>query len=187
MLFRTPSSSTSYATAGRFNSTAATPLAGAHWWSSFVAPGLALESAAGSDRVLRVRYEDLVLKPESAFRRICDFVGIGFVEPMIGGGGVKLSPYAADVHGNVGKPPQLERLDAWKEMLEPAEIRAFTQANAALLHWLDYRVAPHDWQVTANIGTRITWALKETVSRHFVKPLRQKMRRRSKRVYFKTK
>lgn len=165
----------------------ATPLEGAQWWTSFVAPGLALETAADPSRVLRVRYEDLVMDPETTIKRVCHFVGISFSETMAGGGGVKLSPYAADVHGNIGKPPLQARLDAWRKTLDPAEVEAFSQASAALLHWLRYDVPLDDWRISANAQTRFLWKVREAFHRRLLKPLRQKTRSRAKRVSFTTK
>jgi hypothetical protein len=165
----------------------ATPLPAAQWWSHYISQGLALETAAGPARVLRVRYEDLVTTPELGFRRVCDFIGVDYVAGMTDGGGVKLSPYAADVHGNIGKPPLPARLEAWRKALPAAEARAFSQTNAALLHWLGYPVPLEDWNMTASRRTRMFWSIKEVFSRRIAKPLRQKMRRRATRVSFEKK
>ena len=47
----------------------------AEYWLAHTAPGLAAESELGAERVLRVKYEDLVSQPESALQRIASFAG----------------------------------------------------------------------------------------------------------------
>lgn len=162
-----------------------TPFAAATWWASQVAPGLALEQALGPERVMRVRYEDLVLDPDATLQRLCKFAGIRFVPEMIAGGGVKLSPYASDVHPNIGQSPLVSRMNAWEKQLSPEEAEGFTLTTTALLHWLGYSVPAHTWHKTLPKGRRARWIGEELLFRHLLKPLRQKLRRRGSRATLK--
>lgn len=162
-----------------------TPFAAATWWASQIAPGLALEQSLGPDRVLRVRYEDLVQDPHATLQRLCEFIGIRFVPEMVAGGGVKLSPYASDVHPNIGQSPLVSRMNAWETQLLAEEAEGFTLTTTALLHWLGYSVPANTWHKTLPKGRRARWIAEELLFRHFVKPVRQKLRRRGSRATFR--
>lgn len=162
-----------------------TPYVAAAWWASQVAPGLALEQALGPDRVMRVRYEDLVLETENTLRALCAFAGIAFTPEMVGGGGVKLSPYAADVHPNIGQSPLASRLNAWEKQLSANEAEAFALATPSLLHWLGYPVPSDTWYKAFPRAQRMRWFGEELIYSRVIKPLRQKSRRRTNRVSFK--
>lgn len=163
-----------------------TPLAGAQWWATQIAPGLALESSLGSTRVLRVRYEDVVTDPAETLARICAFAEIRYDDAMSRGGGVKLSPYAADVHPNIGQAPMRERLEAWRKTLPEEEHEAFTLMNAALLHWLGYAVPEDRWELRIGAAKRLYWIAAEAWQGRVWNRVRQRSRRRATRVSFDT-
>ena len=77
------------------------------------------------DRYLLVRFEDLVVNPESELRRICDFLGIPFDASLLD---VRItgSSYAADRHSGEGLDPQAA--DRWREHLHPAVASFFRRA-----------------------------------------------------------
>jgi len=161
-----------------------TPLAGAQWWATQVAPGLALEGSLDSSRVMRVRYEDMVIHPAETLARICVFADIRYDEAMSCGGGVKLSPYAADVHPNIGRAPMRERIDAWRSSLPEEEREAFTLMNAALLHWLGYTAPENGWELRAGATKRLYWMAAEAWQGRVWNRVRQRSRRRATRVSF---
>ena len=156
-----------------------TPYAAAAWWASQVAPGL------GPERVMRVRYEDLVLNTEQTLKALCAFAGIRFEPEMVAGGGVKLSPYAADVHPNIGQSPLASRMNAWQQQLDADEAEAFALAAPSILHWLGYPVPSDTWHKTFPGAQRLRWFGEELLYSRVIKPLRQKSRRRTTRVSFK--
>lgn len=154
-----------------------TPVAGARWWQAHVAPGLALERNLGEERVLRVHYEELVSDPAAVVRRICAFSGIVFSEQMLRGGGVLLSPYARDVHKNIGKAPIASRVEAWKETLPKSEQSYFSEVNAALLSNLGYSVPEDTWLSRASIIKKASWSIREISMAYAINPVRNRLRR----------
>jgi hypothetical protein len=56
---------------------------GADFWLASEVSWETFASTADPKRFLEIRYEDLVLEPESHLRRVCDFLGIGFDEAML--------------------------------------------------------------------------------------------------------
>lgn len=159
-----------------------TPVEGARWWQAHVAPGLALEQNLNEERVLRVYYEDLVSDPAAVVRRICAFSGIVFSEGMLQGGGVLLSPYARDVHKNIGKAPIASRVGAWQESLPKSEQAYFSNVNAALLSHLGYLVPQHAWNSRTSNINKIIWLVRGLSMTRFMNPLRNRFRGARSRV-----
>jgi hypothetical protein len=99
----------------------AAPRAGARWWLAMLAMGLAAE-AAYPERVVRVRYEDLVTAPESTIEELCRQFGLS---PRVAKGGseaARLPAYTREQHALVGKPPDPARIDAWRSRLSGGQI-----------------------------------------------------------------
>ena len=109
----------------------------AGWWTMRVAPGLAAEDAF-SERILRVRFEDLVNNPEGELQRICEFAGLEFSSAMIEGKGFVVPEYSKGQHSLVGSPPDISASDKWKEKLTSREIEIFESLCGPLLEYLGY-------------------------------------------------
>lgn len=159
-----------------------TPVASARWWTSWVAPGLAMERSLGADRVLRVHYEDLVSRPEIELRRLCDFVGLDYVDSMLRGGGVIVSAYARDIHPNVGAGTKIEVAGKWRSELSDPEKGAFMSVACSLLAWLGYDVSCDNSSYDAGFFRRLAWISQDVFLDRIVKPLGQKLRAASKRM-----
>jgi Sulfotransferase family len=95
--------------------------AGARWWLSVIAMGLAAE-AAYPGRIVRVRYEDLVRDPGGSLEAICPLLGLEFEPAMAGTGRVSLPAYTHGQHALVGSAPDPARIDAWRARLSARDV-----------------------------------------------------------------
>jgi hypothetical protein len=108
----------------------------ARWWSRLVTLGLALESWI-PDRVLRVRFEDVVRAPETTVRGIAAFLGLDYEPGMLRGDGFRFG-FAKASHALIGRPPQAARADAWTTSLSPRQIEIFESLAGDHLRCLGY-------------------------------------------------
>jgi len=99
----------------------ATARAGARWWLSVIAMGLAAE-AAFPDRVVRVRYEELVREPQGALEKLCPALGLEFEPAMGEAGEASLPAYTQGQHALIGSAPDPARIEAWRGRLSAAEV-----------------------------------------------------------------
>jgi hypothetical protein len=110
----------------------------AEWWSRRVCMGAAAEVKYGPARVMRVRYEDLVLAPEKTLREACHFTGMEFMDSMIEGRGFVVPAYTKRQHSLVGSRPDRGRTTEWRTKLTPREIELFEYRCGDVLKYFDY-------------------------------------------------
>jgi len=110
----------------------------AEFWMARCAAGLAAESQLGPERVLRVRYEDLVGDPSAALRRIAGFAGLDYQPAMAEGTGLQPNLYNEEQHQLVGHPPDRSRLEGWRQSLTPRQIEIFEAEAGEFLTTLGY-------------------------------------------------
>lgn len=115
----------------------------ARWWCEKLSFGLAAEQAL-PDKVCRVYYEELVLRPKDTLEQLCRFIGVPFNNQMVYGKGFKVPTYTANQHQLVGKPPDKNRINAWQKRLSPRDIEVFEYLTKDLLLSLGYEVQFED-------------------------------------------
>lgn len=113
-----------------------TILASAKWWKEWVERGLLAERSFPS-KVLRVKYEDVVLQPEATLRKICDFCNLEYSSAMVSGKGFVLPSYLT-AHGLVGRPPQTDRVMSWRNELTNRQVQIFENFVGETLSELGY-------------------------------------------------
>jgi hypothetical protein len=137
----------------------------ARWWARQISPGLAAEGCFGPEKVLRVRYEDLLAAPESELKKICRFSGIAYTDAMHTASGFRLPAYTAAQHGRLetGRLDQ-DRAHGWRQALTPEQIALFEYATGDLLTYLGYRLenawpaAPRPAALAAaGVGEALQW------------------------------
>ena len=153
-------------------------ISGAKWWTQRIAPGLAAERAIG-DRIIRVRFEDLVCQPEKELRRICGFIGIEFSLSMLDGSGFSVPKYTQGQHESVGKPPDESISGKWKNDLSIREIEIFESISGSLLGYLGYEIMFGFTAKKPNIFERLRDILISIFIRNFSKKI-YRLRRRMK-------
>jgi Sulfotransferase family len=111
----------------------------ARTWQARVGYGYVAAAALGLDRVLHVRYEDVVERTEPAMRRVARFLGVEFVPEMLSTTGLRLPRFTRYQHGLIGGPPRSDRTDSWRKSLSRREIEIFESVVGDLLPLLGYR------------------------------------------------
>jgi Sulfotransferase family len=113
-------------------------LQAAEFWMARCASGLAAELELGTERVLRVRYEDVLTEPEITLRRIASFAGLDYEPAMAAGGGSRPSRYHEQQHRLVGEAPDPTRIEEWRQVLSSRDIEIFEAEAAEFLEALGY-------------------------------------------------
>ena len=98
-------------------------------------------SVLGPDRFLEMKYEDLVRSSESCLRRICDFLDEPFAPEML-----SYHESAREVvpgeslqwHGNSVRPPDPNKLFAWKREFSLADRTIFEKVAGSALDLFGY-------------------------------------------------
>jgi hypothetical protein len=114
-------------------------LRAADYWMARCAVGLAAELQLGPDRVMRVRYEDLLANPEKTLRGIATFAGLDYEPAMARGTGHWPNRYNERQHRLVGQPPDQSRAESWQQSLTPRQIEIFESAAGEFLETLGYQ------------------------------------------------
>lgn len=110
----------------------------AYFWLTNLAYGLAAEALYGSNRIMRVKYEELVNETESTLQAICSFIGMEYQPNMVQGDGFKVPSFTRKQHALVGKKPNQTRVNAWQKKLTPRQIEIFESTTANMLNYLGY-------------------------------------------------
>ncbi|MCC6456097.1 MAG: sulfotransferase [Caldilineaceae bacterium] len=112
----------------------------AEWWVSRLAYGFAAELHFGPERVMRVRYEDLVSEPSCTLQKVTEFLELDYRADMIGGVGFQVPAYASQGHTLVGSRPDPARIHAWQSELSARQIEIIESSAGALLRYLGYEL-----------------------------------------------
>ncbi len=112
-------------------------------WVEDAGFGLAFHS---HPRVLEVRYEALVLEPEAALRRVCEFLGEEFEPAMLdaSSGAPDLARSRRLNNTNATESITPASLARWRRDMTPDERRDFVRVAGELLIALGYATS-HDW------------------------------------------
>lgn len=108
------------------------------FWKHLLAYGYVAGAALGPERMLHVRYEDLVTDTERTMRRVATFVGIEFAPSMLSTTGLKLPSFTRYMHQLIGAPPQSEGANKWRRTLSRRQIEIFESEAGDLLPLLGY-------------------------------------------------
>jgi hypothetical protein len=110
----------------------------AHFWVESLARGFAAELMCGPERIIRVRYEDLVWEPAATLEKLCTYVEINYEPGMSQGTGFRVPEYTAHQHSLVGSVPDSSRINSWERELTPRQVEIFESVAADLLLGLGY-------------------------------------------------
>jgi hypothetical protein len=144
----------------------------ARWWMDALVPGLALEALLGEDRIIRVRYEDLVRAPEETLSDLCARLEIGYEPQMVEGSGFKPPQYTISQHELIGKAPDAARASRWEKRLTPRQIEIFESLSHDFLSGLGYRLRYGPSARTPHLAERLSAAAKELVQGEIVNRVR---------------
>ncbi len=108
-------------------------------WHRCVAAGLGLEQRH-PQRVARVRFEDLVRRPEEELQRLCCFLGVTYQPEMLTAAtpSPAVPAWEAKVKAKATTLPDPSRIHAWRETLLPADRWLLNALMAPYLERLHY-------------------------------------------------
>lgn len=137
---------------------------------------LTVESSLGDKKIIRIRFEDLVQKPETTLRRVCLFLNIDYQPQMVQGGGLKVPQYTSKQHSLIGKGPDPKEVNAWKKELTPRQVEIFESIAGDLLLSLGYSLQ-YGLQAKKMTGTeRFKSKIQEIYRRDIVNKARHRQR-----------
>jgi len=108
------------------------------WWMRMTSFGLAVEKTLGPEFVLRVKYEDLVLEPETTMQTISQFLGADYEPAMLQATGFNPPSYTTRQHKLVGGKPDAAVVNRWEQKLTARQIEVFEHQTRDFLAYLGY-------------------------------------------------
>ena len=111
-----------------------------------------------SDRLVTIRYEDVICDPEPALRSICKFIALEYQPAMLAyfqraearlaelsdlkmGARVATKAERTGIHARTSSPPTRDRIGRWQKELSEEELRAFEGIAAEALTLYGYEVS----------------------------------------------
>lgn len=127
-------------------------------WSRRVVEGREAGDDLGPKRYMESRYEDLINDPETAVRRVCEFIELDFRPEMLRyyerADSVIATTAVPDRHLDIYKPPT-KGLQDWRRDLTDAQVARFESIGGDALTLLDYERAFPSIPVSARLQS---WA-----------------------------
>ncbi len=114
---------------------------GAQRWLRDVQAGYDLKQRYPNS-VLEIKYEDLVKTPRTALRVVCDFLGLIYDDAMLTyheTSGQDYGKYHASIHQNLNRPPQPDRIEAWRQHLTAQDIALVEEICGDLMQTMGYQ------------------------------------------------
>lgn len=103
-----------------------------------------------ADRILEIRYEDLVRDLEGTVRQVCAFLGEEFEPAMLSWSSLKtlIPERERHIHGKIGQPVSPDAIAVWRRKLSAPECFAMEACMWRQLRALDYplRFASPAWR-----------------------------------------
>jgi len=155
-----------------------TALHAAKRWKMHLSYGLAAERGLHAERVMRIRYENLVAKPSALLAKICDHLGINFRSRMEHGGQMDRATYNEQIHALVGDAPDPDRATAWREELDARDIEIFESEAKELLELMGYEsITSPGEEYPPRYHEKIKMTVQEVVQGKIVDRVRRYIRR----------
>lgn len=108
------------------------------FWLERLSFCLAAEQYLGQDRIIRVRYEDLLLQPEQTLRTLCAFIGLSYDPAMVCGTSAVVTAYNTRQQRLVGTGLHTSRIDAWRKSLTPRQVEIIEFLTGNMLELFGY-------------------------------------------------
>jgi hypothetical protein len=107
----------------------------AQQWVDGNVQAMVQQDVLGQEKLLLIRFEDLLSDPEAVLRKVCDFLEIGFSELML-----ELQQDIPEEEQYVKSRLQADKISAYREKLSPARLRALERIQGPLLQRLGYEL-----------------------------------------------
>lgn len=132
----------------------------AYFWEQRIGWCLAAAEYLGKDRMLLLKYEDVVREPEEAMRKVAGFLNIDFHPDMTKGIGLAVPAFTVEQHRLVGSMPNPSRIDDWKNKLTPRQIEIFEAITGDVLVYFGYELVSGSKPRAITLSEKITLTLR---------------------------
>jgi len=112
----------------------------AQLWLTELSYGFATECALSNDKVIQIKYEDLIMSTDNVLKTLCNFIDIEYSDALLRGNGFRLPTYTRDQHTLVGRKPQVSRINAWIKDLSARYIELFEYYAGNMLVMNGYKL-----------------------------------------------
>ncbi len=113
----------------------------ADFWKKEQKACIDLKNIVGEDRVLRVKYEDLIRDPETVMRKVSEFLGLSFTHDVFNfykSNDSWETARAGRMWQNLTRPILKGNFNKYKKQLSPGDILLFEHLAGDMLEFLDY-------------------------------------------------
>ncbi len=119
-----------------------TPMLVAEEWNQRILNGMLAERKLGPERVMTVRYEELVANPHDVLHGITEFLGLPYSDDMLEFYRTEAASALSrfDRHRKVTSPVSTASVGRYRKSLTPAEIETIEREAGNTLHTLGYQV-----------------------------------------------
>lgn len=142
-------------------------------WKDWNAAGTAAADWLGPERILSVRYEDLLREPEATLQTVCTFLGITYEDSMLDLAGASATQ---SENAYVKKTLDVSAIDKWKISMHQEDLIRIERICGDWLRHLGYEPATNQ-AGNANLGFWQDYGLRVANSfRLLLRPYRKEMR-----------
>lgn len=150
----------------------------AEYWMGRVGAAYAVAHQLGAERVLHLRYEELVQKPDAVMDRVAGFIGLDAAASQADAQAFDVPSYYAKNNRLIGKPLDPGRIEAWRQELSKRQIEQFELRAGDFLQLFGYERVSAEEAVAPVGNLERTW-LEFTA---WLKRRQNQLRRRRRRL-----
>lgn len=146
------------------------PVGACRQWNAFVREGRRLARELSPDVFTTVRFEDLMIQPETELRRLCEFLGVEFLANQIEGGADTAAVPQAELEwkGKAREAPDPSRVAAWRKCGDPTLI---AEMNYYMGDGLRMHAYPDAEVRGVSLSRRLGWGIRYFPYRRGIYPL----------------
>jgi hypothetical protein len=145
-------------------------------WVKRMSQYLAVESQLGDDKILRIKFEDLVLSPEPILKKICGFLNLDYQSGMIEGTGFRVPSYQNEIHSQVGKGIDVTQVNAWEAELTARQIEIFESIAEDMLLSFGYQLKFRKQAKRIMVKEKVMMKIEETAKALLINRIRHGLR-----------
>jgi len=121
-----------------------------------------LNELAFKDKILSIRYEDILQSPESTYNKICEFVGVEFEKDMLKGQRKKANTMEWE---NLSKGIIRNNSQKYKNKLKPSEIKIIEKIAFNEMKILGYEIVYEENNFNISMLNKLIYSQEELIKR----------------------
>jgi len=141
-------------------------------WKEQLAYGLVSEMTLGPEKVIRVKFENLLEKPLEVIEKLCSWLRIDFDPAMLDGLGYRMPRFNHNSHRLVSQKPDTRRAYAWQTSLSGREIEIIEAETCDLLMLLGYEQQYGFPARSRTTGEKYSMIMKSFLTKTFVNKIK---------------